>query len=269
VVDPWAASLISVAIVSLISFSGALTLVFRAARSHIVLLALVAYAAGTLLGDSFLHLLPEAVEGRGGVFSMGLSAYVLGGFLAFYLLETALRWGHAHGEEAHPHVAATVPDLHQLEREAPRRVAPFAWMNLVGDGVHNFVDGALIAASFLVNFELGIATSIAVAAHEIPQELGDFAVLLKGGLKATRALFYNFLSALLAILGAIVILVIPIDAPTLELAVVPFIAGAFVYIAAADLIPELHHHTERRYIPVVALGIVLGLVTMGSLLFLE
>lgn len=247
--------LASVLAVSALSLIGALTLALGFLRRHGVLLFMVAFAAGTLLGDSFLHLLPEAVESRGG-FPPELAYLVLGGFLAFFLLETGLRWGHAHGEAAH---------LHGNEAT----VAPFAWTNLVGDGIHNFVDGVIIGAAWLVNPASGIATTIAVAAHEIPQELGDFAVLLRAGIKPVKALLYNMFSALLALAGAALVLSIPNAGEHLELYAAPLIAGGFLYIAAADLVPELHHHSERRFTPIILAGVVLGLTVMWLLLKLE
>lgn len=249
-------ALLSVLGISLVSLVGSLTLTLAVLRRHIVLLMLVAFAAGTLLGDAFFHLLPEAIEFRDG-FTTSLAWVVLGGFLAFFLLETALRWHHAHGEGAHPH-------------EPQLRIAPFAWTNLAGDGVHNFIDGILVAAAYMVDVNVGIATTIAVAAHEVPQELGDFAVLLRAGLRPARALLYNLGSALLALLGAGLMLLLPVSGDQLEYYAVPLIAGGFIYIAAADLIPELHHHADsRRYVPVILFGLVLGLVAMALLLGVE
>lgn len=261
-VEAWIAVLLSVGAVSLISLVGAVTFTIAWLGRHGALLALVAFAAGTLLGDAFLHLLPEAVEQAGGL-GPRLAAWVLGGFFTFFLLEVGFRWGHAHGEGAHTHTGGTD------EPPTPARVAPFAWTNLVGDGVHNFVDGTLIAASYLVDAKLGIATTVAVAAHEIPQELGDFAVLIKAGLRARTALLYNLLSALLAFLGALVVLAVGLPTDTLTSYAVPLIAGGFIYIAAADLVPELHHHTGTRYVPVILTGLLGGLAAMGGLLYLE
>lgn len=249
------AVLASVLAVSALSLVGALTLALGFLKRHGVLILLVAFAAGTLLGDSFLHLLPEAVESRDG-FTRELGVLVLAGFLAFFLLETGLRWGHAHGEEAHEH-------------GTPGAVAPFAWTNLIGDGIHNFVDGVIIGAAWIVNPASGIATTIAVAAHEIPQELGDFAVLLRAGIRPAKALLYNLFSALLALAGAALVLSIPDASGKLEMYAAPLIAGGFLYIAAADLVPELHHHTERRYVPLILIGLTLGLFVMWLLLGLE
>lgn len=254
----WILTLASVAIVSLISFTGALALAIPIFRRHTVLVGLVAFAAGALLGDSFFHMLPESAEVWDG-FPIQLGVIAIGGFLAFYLLEVVLRWGHAHGEQEHPHEAVL----------AATPVAPFAWTNLVGDGIHNFIDGIVVGATYLANPGVGVATTVAVAAHEIPQELGDFAVLRKAGLSVRRALFYNFLSAVVAILGAVLVLIIPIPEETIARYALPLTAGGFLYIAAADLIPELHHHVERRFIPLILVGMTAGIAAMALLLRFE
>jgi zinc and cadmium transporter len=268
-------ALIGIGVVSAISLVGVLAFLFKALRRHGVLLVLVAFAAGTLLGDSFFHLLPEAVEFYEG-FPISLSLLLLLGFLAFFLLEGALRWGHAHGEEAHPHLPHDGPEgAHPAEMRAiippatESKIAPFAWTNLVGDGLHNFIDGALIATAFYVDPGVGIATTIAVAAHEIPQELGDFAVLLRAGLRPSRALLYNLLSAFMALLGGGLIILLGLETETLERYALPIIAGGFIYIAAADLVPELHHHTEGRFVPIVLASLLSGMALMASLLLFE
>jgi zinc and cadmium transporter len=280
-------TILGILLVSAISLVGVFAFLLPALRRHGMLLVLVAFAAGTLLGDSFFHLLPEGVEFHQG-FPAEMTILVLGGFLVFFLLEGVLRWGHAHGEEAHPHlphapapgpgtgreraVAAPRPIPASATAPAPNeqnRIAAFAWTNLVGDGLHNFVDGTLIAASFYVSPGLGVATTVAVAAHEIPQELGDFAVLLRAGLRPAKALFYNFLSALLALLGGILVIVLRLETETLERFFIPFIAGGFIYIAAADLVPELHHHTEGKFVPIILVAIASGMALMAGLLLLE
>lgn len=293
--SPEVNTILGVLIVSAISLVGVLAFLMPALRRHGVLLVLVAFAAGTLLGDSFFHLLPHAVEHEAG-FPLEMSFLVLGGFLGFFLLEGVLRWGHAHGEEAHPHLphehsrspSGTSPvtglekpaavvrratpssaDAPPAAPSAPTGVQPFAWTNLVGDGLHNFVDGALIATSFYVSPSVGIATTVAVAAHEIPQELGDFAVLLRAGLKPTRALLYNLGSAALAFLGGILVIALSLNAETLEGFAIPLIAGGFLYIAAADLVPELHHHTEGKLVPIVLTALAAGMALMWGLTFLE
>jgi zinc and cadmium transporter len=235
--------------VSGLSLIGALTLVVRPRTLDRVLLALIAFAAGALLGDAFIHLLPEIAESETG-FDLTASFALLGGVIAFFVLEKVLHWHHAHfPREEHVH--------------------PVAVTNIVGDGLHNFVDGSLIAGSFLVSTKLGIATAIAVVLHEIPQELGDFAILVRAGLKPRRALVLNMLSGLAAVLGAVVTLVLAGSIDGVERVVVPLTAGAFVYIASTDLLPELHKEPEVGRSIVQLVGVLAGVAVMALLLLLE
>jgi zinc and cadmium transporter len=244
----WGASLGAVAIVSLCSASGAVLLFFRKTFLERWLLVLVSFAAGALLGDAFLHILPELSETTRG-FDVNASLAVLAGLIAFFILEKVLHWHHAHL----PH-----EDV----------IHPVAITNLVGDGLHNFIDGAIIGGAFLASPQLGIATAVAVALHEIPQELGDFGILVHSGMKPRRALALNLVSALASILGAVVALLLA-DFAEIERLLLPFTAGAFVYIASTDLIPELHKEPEVRKSLVQVVALVGGIAVMYALLGLE
>jgi zinc and cadmium transporter len=215
----WLYSLISVFLVSIVSLIGVLFLSFNEARLNRMLLFLVSFAVGGLFGDAFIHLLPEAFE----KLKPGLvpSLFIVTGILIFFILEKFVRWRHCHipTSEHHPH--------------------PVVTMNLVGDGVHNLIDGMLIGATYNVNIRLGVATTIAVLLHEIPQEIGDFGVLIHGGLTVKKALLYNFLTALTAFAGVIITLVIGPHLHYFSIILVPITAGGFIYIAGSDLIPEL------------------------------
>lgn len=239
-------ALVSVLIVSLLSLIGLITLSFNDKLLKNILLYLVSFAAGGLLGDSFVHLLPEAVEKIG--FSVMLSFYVLLGIVVSFVIEKVIQWRHCHHEE---------------------HIHPFAVMNLFGDGVHNFIDGLIIGGSYLVSIPLGIATTIAVIFHEIPQEVGDFGVLLQGGFSKAKALFFNFISASLAIIGTIVALLLNVYIEKLDLFLVPFAAGSFIYIAASDLIPELHKETNVWRSLMQLLFFILGLAIMFGLLYFD
>lgn len=245
----WTYSLVSVALVSLLSFAGVLFLAFKKEELSKILLFLVSFAAGGLLGDAFLHLLPEAVEETG--FNIEISLAVLLGVLVFFALEKFISWRHCHipTSKEHPH--------------------PVVWMNLVGDGLHNFTDGMIIAASFLVNIPLGIATSLAVILHEIPQEIGDFGVLIHGGFSRNKALVFNFASGLMAIGGAILILFLGTRFIQPVRLLIPFTAGSFIYIAGSDLIPELHKETSLKKSAFQLLGLILGIGVMLVLLLIE
>jgi zinc and cadmium transporter len=178
--------------------------------------ALVAFASGGLIGGAFFHLIPKAYELRG---EKTLLMVVLG-ILFFFILEKGLCWRHCH--------------------EANCNVHTFTYVNLVGDAIHNFLDGLIIAAAFLVSAKLGVVTTLVVILHEVPQEIGDFGVLVYGGFSVARALWLNLLSALAVIAGGIVGYFASLAVTSLQPFLLAFAAGSFVYIALADLIPELH-----------------------------
>lgn len=245
----WIYSLASVLIVSLISFVGLLTLTIKADKLKKILLYMVSFSAGALFGDAFIHLLPEAVEEIG--FGLNISIYVLLGIGFFFIIEKFIHWRHCHIPSSEEHVH------------------PFAMMNLFGDGVHNFIDGLIIAASYLVSIPVGIATTLAVILHEIPSEIGDFGVLLHGGFSKGKALFYNFVTALAAVLGAIVSLSISSYVENITVFLIPFAAGGFIYIAGSDLIPELHKEVKVKKSLLQFIAIVLGVSVMLLLLLLE
>jgi zinc and cadmium transporter len=245
----WLPTLLAVILVSCISLVGVTTLAINTDKLRKGLLYLVSFAAGALLGDAFLHLLPQAVEEIGDV--ERVSVLVLVGIVIFFILEKVLFWHHCHlpTHEQHKH--------------------PVGIMNLISDGVHNFMDGVIIAGSFLVDVPLGIATTIAVVLHEIPQEIGDFGILLHSGYTKRRALFFNFLTACLAILGAVVTLIIGERVESVVQYVLPLTLGGFIYIAAADLIPEIHReeHTGRSFAQFFMF--IIGIGVMSLLLLLE
>ena len=208
-------TLASVVLVSLVSLVGLGALLLLPLKSVVPIL--VALAAGALFGDAFIHLLPESFE-RLPTFGPLL---VLAGIFAFFILERLLRWRHHHGA---------------VEGD-PR---PLGYMNLAGDGLHNLADGIIIAGAYLTNPAAGLATTVAVLLHEVPQEMGDFAILLHAGFSKRRAVAFNLLSASLAIVGAVVGLIAGSLAGGFVDLTLPIAAGAFIYIAGTDLLPELH-----------------------------
>jgi zinc and cadmium transporter len=240
---------ISVAVVSIISLVGVLTLSVREEVLRKYIFVFMSIAVGALLGDAFIHLIPEAfAQSANPVFP---SILVIGGILLFFSLEKLLHWHH-HGEDHEE------PSIH-----------PVGKLILVSDGVHNFMDGIIIGASFMVSVPVGVATTLAVILHEIPQEIGDFAVLLHSGYTKRQALWLNFLSALTAVLGAVVFFLLGSVAEASATWFLPIAAGGFIYIAMADLIPELHKTTEARYSLLQFFAVVSGVVAMIGLLFLE
>lgn len=216
--------LVATFVISAISLIGVLTFFLKQGVLNRAILILVALSTGALLGGAFFHLIPEAIEELGK--SPDIFLYLLLGFCLFFVLEQFLRWRHEHGT------------VHKRQ--------PFSYLILISDGIHNFIDGLVIAASFIVSYPIGIVTTLAVALHEIPQELGDFGVLVYGGFSRGHALVFNYISATAAILGGITGYFI---SPIVEDAIIyllPFAAGSFIYIAAADLIPEIKHKIDLR-----------------------
>ena len=244
---------ISVLIVSGISLIGVSTLSLRAERLRGVLFVFVALAVGALLGDAFFHLLPEAFEESGNI--AVTSFLILAGLLTFFWLEKLLHWHHGHHG-----------DIIEIEKED--HIKPLGTLILFSDGLHNFVDGLVIGASYLVSIEVGIATSIAVVLHEIPQEIGDFGVLLHAGYSKSKAILYNFISALAAVLGVLVIMLVGESAEHFIGWVIPFAAGTFIYIATADLVPELHKQRGSSTV-LEFVAILVGVGAMYFLLFFE
>ncbi len=239
--------LIATFLVSIISFIGALTLFLKEKLLNKILLILVAFSAGALIGGAFLHLIPEAIEeaglDEGGILKIFL--YLLLGFCIFFVLEQFINWHHHHAA-SHPEITS------------------FSYLILVSDGVHNFIDGFIIAASFVIALPVGIVTVLAVALHEIPQELGDFGVLIYGGFKKSKALFLNFLTGLIAVFGGIAGFFLSERIGDSIVFLLPFAAGNFIYIACSDLIPEIKNkETSKKsllYFFVFLLGISLMLL---------
>lgn len=229
--------LLSSLLVGLVSFVGVFFLAMNQTRLKKILFILIAFAAGTMLGNAFFHILPESIEELA---PLTVSFLVLVGFASFFVLERILHWRHCH-DTSHHH--------------------SFGYLNLIGDGVHNFLDGILIGASYLVSPALGISSTIAVIAHEIPQEIGDFAVLLHAGFSRAKALWLNFASALLAVLGAVLGWYFLNSQESVHY-VLPLVAGSLIYVAATDLIPELHKESNTWKSILAFFFFVLGLALL-------
>jgi zinc and cadmium transporter len=239
---------ISILIVSLISLVGIISLFFNWGRLEKALIYLVSLSAGTLLGDAFFHLIPSSYANKN---TFKVSLFLLSGILVFFILEKFIHWRHCHriASERHPH--------------------PFSYIILVGDSLHNLIDGAVLAGSFLVSVPVGLATTLAVIFHEIPQEIGDFGSLIYGGFSRKKALILNFLTALTSFLGAGIVFVLSSSLPHVNQFLIPFAAGGFIYIASSDLIPELHKNTEIKKSIGQFLALLLGIGLMMGLTFLE
>ncbi len=248
---PLVMSVLAVFVISLISLIGLATLSFREGALRKVLFLLISLAAGALLGDAFIHLLPEAFVEVGGT---ATAVFVLAGILSFLMLEKFLHWHHSHGDEG--------PEEHA-------RVHPLGPLVIVSDSVHNLVDGIAIGAAFLVSPEIGIATALAIALHEIPQEIGDFGLLLHAGFSRAQALCMNFLSALTAFVGIGIAYLLAEANEQLVPLIAAFAAGNFIYIALADLVPEIHKTRGAKRGLAQFLVILVGLSAMIGLTQVE
>lgn len=237
-------SILATIAISLLSLVGVVTFFISKRLISKISIYFVAFSTGALIGGAFLHLLPEAVE-----ISDGLNPYIylIIGLSVFFVLERFLQWHHCHDE-------------------GECKVHTFTYMSLMGDGLHNFIDGLVIVSAFAVSQELGIVTSFAVAAHELPQELGDFGLLIHGGFPRVKALFWNFVSSLTAIAGAIIGYFMISSFHDITSFLLPFAAGGFIYIAMSDLIPELHKEPKLSK---SVLNFVLFAIGMLFMLFIK
>jgi zinc and cadmium transporter len=248
-------TLLSVFAISLISLVGVLFLAMKEERLQAVMFALIGFAVGSMLGDVFFHLLPESFSNLPDEKSfLHTSALILAGILLFFSLENFLHWRHR---------------CHEHALEPHNHVHPVAGLNIVADGVHNFLDGLIIGAAYLISIPVGIATTIAILLHEIPQELGDFAILINSGMKKSKAIMFNFLSASLAILGGVIALIFGSALEGFSSVIISLTIGGFLYIAGSDLIPQLHKHTSTRRSLIQFTCIIVGIGIMYALTALE
>lgn len=233
--------LLATIIVSLISLIGIIFIGIKQETFDKVIEYLVSFAIGGLLGGAFIHLLPESIE----LGNIAVCEFVLSGIIIFFIIEKVFHWRHCHRGHC---------DVHA-----------FAYLNLLGDSIHNFVDGLIIAGSFVVDIKLGIVTTMAVLIHEIPQEMGDYGILVYGGFSKVKALIFNLFSALTAIVGGIIGYYTSEKIEWLKYYLIPFTAGGFIYIALVDMIPELHKKNEGIKSAIQFLCIFMGLSLMWGL----
>jgi len=231
--------ILSCLVISLSVWVAILFLYFKKETLHKITLFLVSLSAGALMGGAFLHLLPEAAQE---IETGKLYLIVLAAFIFFFFMEKLLFWRHCHKDNCEVHT--------------------FGYISLVGDSLHNFIDGLVIAGAFLVDVKLGIATTLAIAIHEIPQEIGDFGVLIHAGFNKKRALIINYLVALMVVLGGVVGYFISFYLNNIIPYLLPFAAGGFIYIAASDLMPEIRKETNLKR-SISSFGVfILGIILM-------
>lgn len=231
-------------IVSLISLIGIFFLLVREKTLNSIIFVLVGFAAGGLLGGAFFHLLPKSIEKTSNPTLPFL--YAILGFILFFILERYLYWRHCHKEGK--------CDVHIV-----------SYLNLIGDGIHNLIDGIIIGTSFQVSISFGLITTVAIILHEIPQEIGDFGVLIYGGFSKYKALFYNFISALTAIIGVFMGYFLTTRIESFSWILLPIAAGGFIYIAASDLVPELHKEPDLKKSTLSIITFILGIILMSIL----
>ncbi|MBU5574933.1 MAG: ZIP family metal transporter [Candidatus Aenigmarchaeota archaeon] len=248
-INIWIASIFSAIIVSLVSLIGIFFISMKKEKLDKILIVLIGLATGGLFGDAFIHLIPSAFQEITEFYL--ISMFILIGILIFFILEKFLRWRHCHIQTSkeHPHY--------------------LAFMNIAGDALHNFFDGIVIGASYIIDINIGIATTLAVIFHEIPQEIGDFGILIYSGMKIKKALLINFITALTAIFGVLTSLFFWSYAEGYIKYLIPITAGGFIYIAGSDLIPELHHNIKLSNSILQFISIIFGIIIMYLLLFLE
>jgi zinc and cadmium transporter len=225
-------------LVSLISFIGAISLVIKKDFLKKWIMALVSFASGTLISGAFLHLIPEAYEKSEKTF-----INVLIGFFIFFIMEKYFHWRHCHKDEK--------CEIH-----------PVSYLNLIGDGIHNIFDGILIGVSFTIDIKTGIISTLLIIFHEIPQELGDFGILIYSGLKISKALLLNFVSGLTAIIGGVTGYLAGEKISNFTPLLMAISAGGFIYISASDLVPELTKEKEIKQSLKAVFFFLLGIILM-------
>lgn len=256
-------AILAAVVVSLIALVGITTITLKQDLINTLSFALVSLAAGTFLGDSFFHLLPESLQIAldKNIPQTDILFFPLLGIILFFVLEEIIHWHH--------HYEINECERTEEHHQENNKINPIAITNLVGDGLHNFLDGLAIAASFAISAEAGVATTMAIILHEIPQEFADFGILIESGLTRTKALLWNFASGLISVFGVIVFLTFSSFAKNIEVYLLAFIAGTFIYIASTDLFPHIHNRSKRLKDLLQVLLIILGIMIMYLLSVIE
>lgn len=241
----WLILFVAVTAGSVISLLGGLFLIYAKRGQRMLLRLAVPFAAGALLAAAFLDLLPEALDhGR----PADIMKYTLSGLVVFFVLERTLNWFHHHHEETeHEHAIGR------------RNVS----LIVIGDTVHNFIDGLAVGAAFLANPAIGLITTLAIAAHEIPKEIGDFGLMLTKGMSKRRVLMVNLVSAVATVVGAVLVYGFGDKVHVPLGALLAVTAGFFIYIATSDIIPTIHAEPERRWANIQTVVLVTGIVLVG------
>ena len=253
---------VSVLIVSFIAFAGLFFLSINDKVLKKIIFILVSFTVGALFGDAFVHLIPEAFES--GISGSVISAFILLGIIFFFVMEKFIHWRHSHIE------AEEACENHNCEsHKEGSLIKPAGYMILLSDTAHNFLDGIIIAASYMISVEVGITTTIAVILHEIPQEIGQFGLLVHYGFSKFKALLFNFYSALSAVLGAVIALLLGANIEGFTPFIISIAAGGFIYIAGSDLVPEIHKTSDPKKSFIQFISILGGIALMFAFLLIE
>ncbi len=246
-------AILAVAVVSFSSLIGVFAISLKETTLDKILFVLLSFSAGSILGAAYLDLLPEAIEFVGEEQVSIVVLYVTLGFLGFFFLERFLYWyhGHVHGYES--------------KVDEKMTVKKFVYLNVIGDGIHNLIDGMIIAASFFITVSVGLAATVAVIFHEIPQEIGDFGVLVYGGFTRYKALTFNFLSALTAVVGVLISNYFSMNIENFVGFLIALATGGFIYLAASELIPEIQKEENIGKSMIQFVLFILGIVLIWSL----
>jgi zinc and cadmium transporter len=239
---------ISVFAVSLISIIGVFALSLNQKALNKSIFLLVSLAVGALFGDAIIHLIPEAFESAEN--PARVSLFIIIGILSFFVLEKFLRWSHSHEHDY---------EGSECYQEKKNAVKPIGSLIIVSDSIHNIIDGITIGVSYLINIEIGIATTVAIILHEIPQEISDFALLIHAGYSKTKALLLNFVSSFIAVVGTIIVLVFGSSFESFMPLMIAFAAGGFLYIAGSDLVPEIQKTSDLKDSLQQFIAIIIGI----------
>lgn len=248
---------VSVLMVSLIAFIGLFFLSISDKALKKIIFVLVSFSVGALFGDAFIHLIPQAFES--GIANAKISFFILLGIAIFFTLEKFLHWRHSHSNDGES------CEIHKEENI----IKPTGYMILSSDAAHNFIDGVIIAASYMVGVEVGITTTIAVVLHEIPQEAGHFGLLVNSGFTRAKALLFNFYSAMPAFLGIAFVFFLGVKSDSFTPFIISIAAGGFIYIAGSDLVPEIHKTSDPKKSAVQFISILGGIALMFAFLLIE
>ena len=248
----------SVIVVSLISFIGIFAFSLNQKILNKSVFLFVSLAVGALFGDAIIHLIPEAF---GMIQNTAIaSLFILIGIISFLVLEKFLRWRHSHGHDC---------EYDECNDKKLGAIKPMGTLIIASDSLHNFIDGIIIGASYLISIEIGIATTVAIILHEIPQEISDFALLIHAGFSKIKALALNFISALSAVMGTVVVFVFGTMTESFVPAAIAFAAGGFLYIAGSDLVPEIHKISNFKKSLQQFTAIIIGVGIMFALLLFD